>query len=405
MLADYVGLAPATVSLVMNRSLVAETIPQHTRDLIFAAADKFNYRPNFFARSLRTQRSFSIGVIVPEMSEGYATLVLSGIEDYLLQAGYFYFVASHRHKPDLIDEYPKLLLGRSVDGIISVDTPWKDNLPVPIVAVSGHDEINGITNVVVDHELGAELALKHLLELGHRRLAFIKGQEFSSDTKPRWDAIRRCAQNMGLPVSSRLVGQLEGDTATPELGCKVTRKLIKSQEPFTALFAFNDISAIGAIHALREAGFDVPTDVSVVGFDDIQSAAYQNPALTTVKQPLRKMGKIAAETLLRRIDSADVSSASKCIVVEPEFIVRASTGQAPKGNCVRAATQSRSAGVRHSSKSSSVHTKESVQMVVQTTGLSEEMAKTVVELLVGNQDRPSPAAVTPESPSPTPSQR
>src|SRR5213595_3455846 len=103
-LADYLGLSPATVSLVINRSAVADSIPQETKERIFAAARKFNYRPNFFARSLRTQRSFTIGVMVPEVSEGYAALVLSGIEDHLLQEGYFYFVASHRHRADLIDE-------------------------------------------------------------------------------------------------------------------------------------------------------------------------------------------------------------------------------------------------------------------------------------------------------------
>ncbi|HMC75330.1 MAG TPA: LacI family DNA-binding transcriptional regulator, partial [Terriglobales bacterium] len=114
-LADHLGLSPATVSLVINQSPVAASIPQDTKDRILAAARKFNYRPNFFARSLRTQRSFTIGVMVPEVSEGYASMVMSGIEDHLLQEGYFYFVASHRHRADLIDEYPKLLLDRSVD--------------------------------------------------------------------------------------------------------------------------------------------------------------------------------------------------------------------------------------------------------------------------------------------------
>lgn len=331
MLADYVGFAPATVSLVMNRSVVAETIPQRTKDLIFAAAEKFHYRPNFVARSLRTQRTFSIGVIVPEVSEGYAALVMSGIEDYLLQQGYFYFVASHRHRPDLIDEYPKLLLGRSVDGLIAVDTPWSQNLPIPVVTVSGHNQVKGVTNVVLDHSLAADLALQHLYDLGHRKIAFIKGQEFSSDTAPRWSAIRQSARRLGLSISPKLVGQLEGDTSTPELGCKVTRKLLDLQQPFTALFAFNDISAIGAIHALREAGLHVPRDISVMGFDDIQSAAYQNPGLTTVKQPLREMGKTAAKTVLQRIASPDPDSPSKSVVVEPELVVRGSTGPAPNG--------------------------------------------------------------------------
>ena len=126
--------------------------------------------------------------------------------------------------------------------------------------------------------------MEHLTKLGHRRMAFIKGQAFSSDTAIRWESVRTAAQGLGVTIQDCLVGQLEGESSSPELGYQVTRKLIASGAPFTALFAFNDISAIGAIQALREAGRQIPQDVSVVGFDDIQSAAFQNPALTTVRQ-------------------------------------------------------------------------------------------------------------------------
>ena len=323
-LADHLGLSPATVSLVMNQSPVAGSIPQETKDRIFAAARKFNYRPNFFARSLRTQRSFTIGVMVPEVSEGYASMVMSGIEDHLLHEGYFYLVASHRHRDDLIDEYPKLLLDRSVDGLIAVDTPWHHDMPVPVVTVSGHNQVKGVTNIVLDHPHAAQIALKHLLQLGHRKIAFIKGQEFSSDTEVRWQAILDAATALNLPISKNLVVQLEGDSPSPELGYKVTRKLLAGRENFSALFAFNDISAMGAIRAIRDSGMNVPEDISIVGFDDIQSAAYQIPGLTTVRQPLRKMGKIAAETLLRRINRPGLEH-EKQITVEPELIIRETT--------------------------------------------------------------------------------
>ena len=384
MLADYVGFAPATVSLVINRSEVAENIPQRTKDLIFAAAEKLHYRPNFVARSLRTQRTFSIGVIVPEISEGYETQVLSGIEDYLLNAGYFYFVASHRHKPDLIDEYPKLLLGRSVDGIIAVDTPWKNRLSVPVVTVSGHNEVDGVTNVEIDHDMAADLALRHLVQLGHRRFAFIKGQQFSSDTELRWNAIMRSARSLGLTITSELVTQLVGDKASPELGYKVARKLIATRKPFTALFAFNDISAIGAIHALREAGLLVPADVSVVGFDDIQSAAFQSPALTTVRQPLRKMGKIAAETLLRRIASKEPDAKSASIVVEPELVVRGTTALAPANPVtgrLSPGAMSRAPGANFSERRASPGANGAVQMLMTRTGVSQETAEAVLNVV------------------------
>jgi DNA-binding LacI/PurR family transcriptional regulator len=171
--------------------------------------------------------------------------------------------------------------------------------------------------------------LRHLQQLGHERIAFIKGQEFSSDTEVRWKSITDAAARLKLRLYPKLTVQLEGELASPQLGYRVTKRLLEQKQEFTALFAFNDISAIGAIHALREAGHRVPGDVSVVGFDDIQSAAFQNPALTTVRQPLREMGVIAAETLLRRINAPAKSPFPKAITIEPELIVRASTAAAP----------------------------------------------------------------------------
>jgi LacI family transcriptional regulator len=187
--------------------------------------------------------------------------------------------------------------------------------------------VPGVTNIVLNHARAACLAVEHLASLGHRKMAFIKGQAFSSDTEVRWDAVQEAASKFGINISERLTGQLEGESSSPLLGYQVTQKLIASGEPFTALFSFNDISAIGAVQALREAGRRVPEDVSVVGFDDIQSAAFQNPALTTVRQPLRQMGMIAAETLLQRITAPARDPYPKEIVVEPELIVRGSTAR------------------------------------------------------------------------------
>ena len=329
-LAEHLGLSKAAVSFVINRSPAAKSIPQRTQELIRKAARELNYRPNHLARSLRQQRSYTIGVVVPEISEGYAALVMSGIEDHLLQEGYFYFVVSHRHRKELIEEYPNLLQQRAVEGLIAVDTALSEGAQVPLVAVSGHRDVAGVTNIVLDHARAAILALEHLAKLGHRRIAFIKGQEFSSDTAVRWDSVRAAAAELGIEIKERLVVQLEGESSSPELGYLVTRKLLASGEPFTALFAFNDISAIGAIQALREAGRRIPEDVSVVGFDDIQSAAYQNPGLTTVRQPLRQMGVLAAETVLQRINAPSKQPYPKEIIVEPGFVVRGSTGPAVK---------------------------------------------------------------------------
>jgi len=328
-LAAHLGLSSATVSLVINRSPGAKSIPPATQERVRAAARELNYRPNLMARSLRQKRSFTIGVVVPEVSEGYAALVLSGIEDYLLQEGYFYFVVSHRHRPDLIEEYPSLLQQRAVEGLIAVDTVLTSPGQIPAVAISGHSEVPGVTNVILDHNLAAQLALEHLQSSGHSRIALIKGQDFSSDTEIRWRALHSIAQKLGISINQKLTIQLAGDNPSPEIGYTVTRTLLQRGEPFTAILAFNDISAIGAIQALRESGHRVPEDVSVIGFDDIQSAAFQNPALTTVRQPLREMGVIAAETLLSRINSPRPPDGIPSeIIVKPELIIRASTAPA-----------------------------------------------------------------------------
>jgi DNA-binding LacI/PurR family transcriptional regulator len=325
-LAEQLNLSPASVSLVLNRSPAASAIPRSTQERIRAAAERYHYRPNTVARSLRHRRRFTIGVLVPEISDGYASLVMGGIENHLLQEGYLYFVASHRHRPDLIDEYPRLLLARAVDGLIAVDTPCERPLAVPVVAVSGHKHTPGVTNIVVNHERAALLALEHLAALGHRRVAILKGQPFSSDSDARWRAIRQAARQLGLSIPREIVRQLQDDSPSPEVGYAVTRALLRERARFTALFAFNDISALGAIRALREAGLRVPDEVSVIGFDDIQSAAYQNPGLTTVRQPLREMGTLAARTVLRRVEDGDATY-PKTISVDPELIVRGTTGK------------------------------------------------------------------------------
>lgn len=327
-LAKHLKLSPTSLSLVLNDSPAGASIPQETKDRIFAAARNFNYRANFLARSLRSQRTYTVGVLVPELSEGYSATVLGGIESFLIEKGYVYLLASHRHKPKLLGQLPRLLYERCVEGLIGVDTPYDQNLPLPVVCISGHLHTPGVTRIVLNHTAAAELGLRHLKELGHSRIAFIRGQEFSSDTKVRWDSIRTVARRMNLRVERALVAALGSDSPSPETGYLAARQLLDSGKRFTALFAFNDVSAIGAIRALQEAGRRVPQDVSVVGFDNIPSSAFHIPSLTTICQPLKRMGALAAEVLLKRIAEPDAPCAEE-LVVEPELIARESTCAAP----------------------------------------------------------------------------
>jgi DNA-binding LacI/PurR family transcriptional regulator len=321
-LADYLGLCPATVSVVLN-NVPGRSIPAETRERVRAAARKFNYQPSLLARSLRKQRTFTVGVLVPELSDGYHTLVMSGIGDHLMREGYFYFSAQHRHKADMIEEYPRLLVGRGAEGIIAIDTALHHALPVPVVAVAGHRKIAGVTNVVLDHRRAAELSLGHLHQLGHRHIAFMRGQSFSSDSDDRWRSLVAVAKELGIEIRPELTIQLERDLTSPELGYPVVQELLQHRRAFTAIVSFNDIAAIGAIRALRDANLRVPEDVSIIGFDDIQVAAYHNPRLTTIRQPLHDMGETAARILLQRMQGFKDYPVE--FAVPPELIIRETT--------------------------------------------------------------------------------
>ena len=326
--ADHVGLTPSTVSAVLNNSAASRSVPEHTKKRILAASRELNYRPNYLARSLRVQRTYTIGVIARDLGDAYAAMIISGIERYLQQQSFFFLTVAHHNDKNLLDTYSHILLQRGVEGLISVDTVLGEPMSLPTIAIAGHRPIEGVTNILLDHRRAASLALQHLFDLGHREIAFMRGPQYSVDSADRWNAIVEVARQLGIKVRPELTIQLEGDLSTPEVAYPTTKKFLHGHKhPFTALFAFNDNSALGAISALQEAGMHVPRDVSVVGFDDIKMAPYINPSLTTVRQPLLKMGEIAARSLLGQIK--DSKEYVPEILIEPEFVVRKSTAKAP----------------------------------------------------------------------------
>ena len=326
-LAAHLNLSTTTLSLVLNDAPTAVSIPQETKDRIFSAARELNYKPNYLARSLRVQRTHTFGVIVPELSDGYSAMVLNGVEAVLSTQGYFYLTASHLHREDLLTGIPRMLAERQVEGVIAVDTPIRFEPTLPTVNVSGHEDVPGVTNVILNHQHAAELGVGHLYNLGHRRIAVIKGQAFSSDSNVRLETIGEAASKRGIPIDSKLCVQLQGDSPSPEVGYSAMKSLLATGEKFTAVFAFNDVSAIGAIRALEEMGLRVPADVSVLGFDDIYAAAFHNPALTTIRQPLFEMGSLAATTLLERLASGGDGDIPEVLSVEPTLVVRNSTAR------------------------------------------------------------------------------
>lgn len=329
-LSQLLHLSQTTISLVLNDSPAAKSIPQRTRERVYAAARKFHYRPNYFARSLRRSRSMSVGVIAPDLSEGYFTLVMRGVEETLLRSHYFYFTANHYWDPELMQHYPRLLMERAVDGFLLLNTPATVQTPLPVVSISAHTKTEGVSDIVLDHGKAAELALAHLHRLGHRKIAFMRGPEIIPDTEHRWAGILEAAHRLKVAVQPELCLQLGADNTSPEFGYVPMKALLEKSHDFTAIFCFNDIAAIGVMRAICDAGLRVPEDISVTGFDDILSAAYQRPSLTTVRQPLREMGSKGAQMLLNMIANPDAETVAET-VMQPELIVRESTGPAKTG--------------------------------------------------------------------------
>ncbi|HZR59029.1 MAG TPA: LacI family DNA-binding transcriptional regulator [Terriglobales bacterium] len=325
-LSAHVGLSLGTISALLNDSPSSKHIPEKTRERVLAAARELEYRPNFFARSLRNKRTYTIGVMAHEIGDAYSSIVISGIEKLAREKNYFFITGIHRHDPGLFDRYSKLLLQRGAEGMITVDYNLQHSLPVPTIAIAGHPHFEGVTNIILDHERAAFIALKHLVELGHRKIAFMRGHPASSDSKDRWLAICRTAQTMGVEIDPSLTIQFEMQESTPKVGYIYAKQLIADGLRFSALFAYNDVSALGAMRAFQEAGYHVPRDISIIGFDDIAWAEYQYPSLTTVRQPLQHMGEIALHALLERLERREAYPPE--IAIEPELIVRESTAKA-----------------------------------------------------------------------------
>jgi len=320
-LAQHLGLDPSTVSFVLN-DVPGRSIPEATRERVRKAAAEFNYQPSLIARTLQGKPMRTVGILLPVLGDGYHSQVLSGVGDRLMDEGYFYFTVHHRHKKELINSYPALLQARGVDAILAIDTHLDQPLPLPTVLVAGHTELPEVTNVVLDHELGAKLALEHLYGLGHRKIVYMKGQSVSTDTEQRWQATMRVARDLGLSVEDRLIMQLAIDSTSPEISYPGIHRIIELRTKFSAILSFNDVSAMGSVRALRDAGLRVPEDVSVLGFDDIQSASFHVPRLTTIRQPLQTMGRIGADALLKKLAGEALPT---LIQVEPELIIREST--------------------------------------------------------------------------------
>ena len=335
------GFASATVSIVLNNAPLARYIPETTKNRIVRAAKKLGYRPNVFARTLRNQRTHTVGVMVFDMTDPYCIPILRGIENTLYEASFLPILTDVHNERSRFERYLEMLLDRRVEALIIVAN-WlfvdvnvlgdleKSNVPTAMI---GRElKAGSASSVTVDNEAGAFAAIEHLYSLGHRRIAFIRGPRHITDTAPRWKGIRSFTGSNNLDIDPALVVDLP-ESSDPlssfDAGYALTHKLLQQGNSFTALMAFDDMTALGAVRALHHAGIKVPEQCSVIGFDDVSHSAFLTPALTTIRQPMPEMGEMAVKIIAENISAIHQHGKASAIhrKLMPKLIVRASTSR------------------------------------------------------------------------------
>jgi DNA-binding LacI/PurR family transcriptional regulator len=311
------GYSASTVSIVLNNAPLSRYIPSDTKSRIETAARRLGYRPNPLARSLRSQHSNIVGVMVFDITDPFCTPILRGLENSLYQANYLSLLADAHNEPHRFERYLEMLLDRRVEGLIVIANWLVTDIKVladltekqvPTVIAGREFENNKVSTVSVDNEGGASLALEHLYKLGHREIAFLRGPRALSSSGQRWKGVRRFAQSAGLSLDAKGIEELPESldaNSSFEAGTQLTTELLRRGKPFTALMAYDDVTALGALRALKKKGLRVPEDCSVVGFDDVAQASLSVPSLTTVRQPMETMGAISAGIILDAIKAGD----------------------------------------------------------------------------------------------------
>lgn len=315
-------VSPSTVSRVLN-----ETVPvaDDTKQRVLDAVRELNYEPNVFARSLVTNRSGGIGVVLNEISSPFFSGIIKGIEE-VVEANGMHLVVSSGHADALCErEAATFLRQHRTDALIlhpesmSDDDilKWLDN-DIPLVIIGRF--VAELTDrcVYLDNEMGGFLATQHLLESGHERIAHISGPLAMKDSRDRLHGYRRALEAAGLAFDEKLVVEAN---FVEEGGSRATSRLLNRGTEFTAIFAGNDQMAAGALQTLRDAGLKVPNDISLVGYDDVLFARYLFPTLTTVRQPLVEMGRAAAGIAIAALEKKEAEVKRK---FDPELIIRTS---------------------------------------------------------------------------------
>jgi len=326
--AERAGVSVTTVSHVINET---RPVSDDLRRRVLQAMDELGYQPNALARSLRRKETHTIGMIVPDSANPFFAEVARGIEDASFEQGYSVILCNS--DGDLEKEllYTNVLTEKRVDGILfvaaGVSTEHIRALQarqMPLVVVDRDIPDVVVDSVLIHNARGGWLATRHLIELGHRRIGCITGPSDVTPSAERVIGYQQALQEAGIPVDEALI--VRGDFQY-ESGYRAAQQLLALEDPPTAIFACNDLMAVGAISAAVELGFQVPAQLSVVGFDDIRLASFTNPPLTTVAQPKYEMGVVAMTMLLERMRERDMSPRRRLLDIR--LVVRQSTGPAP----------------------------------------------------------------------------
>lgn len=340
--AEACGYSVSTVSIVLSEAPLSRNVAAATRERIRKMARQLGYHPDAHARSLRRRRSQTIAVLAYDLSDPFCIPIVRGIQAGLQPINYLPLLMDAQTQRRLFDNYLKLLLERRAEGVIVIAS-WifeETNLladieknKVPIVIVGRDLTKRKFSSLLVDNEAGGAIAMRHLSDLGHQRIAVIRGPEELFDSEPRWKGAQRACEETGIRIDRRLVFQLPNltDPASGfEGGLSFAKQMLETRLPFTAVLAFDDLTALGVVRGLTEAGLRVPEDCSVVGFDDVLPAIVATPGMTTIRQPLREMGLLAAQWSVQAIEAREHGLKGTVHVHKaiPELVIRKSTAAA-----------------------------------------------------------------------------
>lgn len=326
-IAQRLGVSAMTISRALSGST---EVSEATRKRVVQCARELGYKPNRWARSLVTRRTSIVGVVVPDISHSYFADVTHGIEEVMQRAGYNLLLCLSHMDPDRERSEIEMLVGSRVEGlVVASDQPERspelfqelEESTIPFVLIDRFFPGFDFPAVLVDDVAVGRLATEHLLELGHRRVACIQGPDISAASL-RYQGYVEALRARGIAVRRRWVDSGRFDIAS---GQEAMRRLLAATPRPSAVFAANDPMAIGAVYAAREAGLDVPGDVSIVGAGNIEGAYHPNPFLTTMDWPREELGRVAADFLIARTLNPAPSTGRALQVFPPRLLRRLST--------------------------------------------------------------------------------